>query len=155
MDYAARRQRVKLELEQTGLDALLVTRLTNIRYLSGFSGSMAFLFIAAEPALVVDFRYRAQAAVEAAGTTVHHVTSSREVWPRTRRMLGESGYKRVGVEAAHLNLAQFLELSKIPDVELVPTHNLVERMRARKDPDEIKALREAVRIADEAAEEIL
>ena len=55
MNYAARRERVRQELEQAGLDALLVTRLTNIRYLTGFSGSLAFLIISPRDVLVVDF----------------------------------------------------------------------------------------------------
>jgi Xaa-Pro aminopeptidase len=156
MDYAARRQRLCIELEKAGLDALLVTRLTNIRYLTGFTGSLAFLLMSQRPVLVVDFRYKEQAARETSGIEVDNVTSSREVWPRTRRLLEESAWRMIGVEADDLSIARFLELSEKPHAtEWLPTHNLVERLRYRKDADEIQALREAVRIADETVEEIV
>jgi Xaa-Pro aminopeptidase len=156
MDYAARRRRLGSELEAADLDALLVTRLTNIRYLSGFTGSMAFLLLSPKPVLVVDFRYRKQATQETAQVEVVAVTSSREVWPRTRHLLADSGWRRIGIEADDLSLARFLDLSeKAQAIEWVPTNSLVERLRYRKDADEVRALREAVRIADETAEEIL
>lgn len=155
MDYAARRARLIGELESAGLAGLLVNRLTNIRYLTGFTGSMGFLLMGAEPRLVVDFRYREQVARQVSGVAVQAVTSSREVWPETRRLVAESGAKRFGLEASSLTLAQFLDLSNPGQPELVPTHGMVERLRYRKDGDEIRALREAVRIADETVEEIL
>jgi Xaa-Pro aminopeptidase len=154
VSYENRRQRVQEELDAAGLDALLVTRLTNIRYLTGFTGTTAFLVLGAEPAIVVDFRYREQAAREV-DVPVHEVESSREVWPAAMRLLREGGFRRVGLEAAHTTLLQYLDLTSANGVEWSPTRELVERIRYRKEPGEIDAIREAIRITDETMDDIL
>lgn len=68
MTVSARRQRLRLRLADAQLDAMLVTDLVNVRYLSGFTGSNAALLILADddtPVLATDGRYRTQAAAQA------------------------------------------------------------------------------------------
>jgi Xaa-Pro aminopeptidase len=154
VNYDIRRQRVRDELDSLALDALIVTRMTNIRYLTGFTGTTAFLVLADEPTIAVDFRYRDQVAREVE-ISVHQVESSRELWPATVRLLRSQGFRRVGVEAATLTLAQHLDLTAEAGVEWVPTQQLVERIRYRKEPEEIEAIREAVRLTDEAFDDVL
>jgi Xaa-Pro aminopeptidase len=131
---------------------LLVTRLTNIRYLTGFSGTTAFLVLSESPTIVVDFRYREQVSREV-DVPIHEVQSSREVWPAAIGLVG--GFGRVGVEANSLTLAQHLDLTAQNGAEWVPTRGLIEEIRYRKEPEEVEAIREAVRITDEAMNEIL
>jgi Xaa-Pro aminopeptidase len=156
VNYADRRSRVQDELRTQDLDALLVSRLTNIRYLTGFTGTTAFLLMAPEPLLVVDFRYADQVASEVVGVEVRTVQSSRELWPAVKRLLADAGWSRVGLESEQLTLRQYLELTRADGgLEWVPTAGLVERLRRRKDPEEIEAMREAIRITDEAMDELL
>src|SRR5260370_15976326 len=62
----ARQEALVRALESEGLDALLVTSLPNVRYLTGFSGSAALVVVTkADTLLVTDFRYDEQAAAEA------------------------------------------------------------------------------------------
>ena len=68
-----RRDRVRSLLGEQGLDALLVTYLTNVRYLSGFSGSNGAVLVGRDPKddrLITDFRYVTQAAAECPGLDV-------------------------------------------------------------------------------------
>jgi Xaa-Pro aminopeptidase len=156
MNYAERRSRVHADLAAEGLDGLLVTRLTNIRYLTGFSGTTAFLVFATEPVLAVDFRYAEQAAGEVSDVEVQTVQSSRELWPAVKRLLGEGRWSRIGLEAEQLTLQQYLELTGSDGtVEWQPTSGLVERRRRVKEPEELAAIREAIRITDEAMSDLI
>ncbi|WP_033715713.1 aminopeptidase P family N-terminal domain-containing protein, partial [Mycobacterium avium] len=68
MTHSQRRDRLRARLEADGLDALLVTDLINVRYLSGFTGSNGALLVFADdrpPVLATDGRYRTQAAEQA------------------------------------------------------------------------------------------
>ena len=68
MTHSQRRDRLRARLETSGLDALLVTDLVNVRYLSGFTGSNGALLVFANdrcPILATDGRYRTQAAEQA------------------------------------------------------------------------------------------
>jgi Xaa-Pro aminopeptidase len=154
MNHTLRRQRLLDELESLELDALLVTRLTNIRYLAGFTGSTAYLIFGRDPVIGVDFRYREQVEKEVSGIDVQHVESSRQLWPTIVGLVGASG-GRIGVEATTLSLAQYLDLGELAGVELVPTHGLIEKLRMIKDEDEIAAIREAARLTDEAMNDLL
>ncbi len=153
---ALRRQRVVDELHARDLRGLLVTRMTNIRYLTGFTGTTALLLMAAEPVMIVDFRYQQQAGEEVQGLEVHMVDSSAKVWPAAIELLAAVGAERYGIEGDELPVARYLEIqSRAAPLELVPTSSLVERLRARKDAGEIAALREAVRITDAAMSDVL
>jgi Xaa-Pro aminopeptidase len=154
MNYVQRRSRLLQELAALELDALLVTRLTNIRYLTGFSGTTAYLIVAPNPVIAVDFRYREQVEREVDGVEVRQVVSARELWPSTLEGLGDAGFKRIGVEAT-LSLSQYLDLQSRSGTELVPTSNLIEKLRYRKDDEEIDAIRRAVQLTDEAMADLL
>ena len=64
-DMKGRRSRLVEKFESAGCEALLVTSLTNIYYLSGFTGSAGLLWIEKDKALLlVDGRYGEQAVEE-------------------------------------------------------------------------------------------
>src|SRR4051812_30251483 len=59
--HDARRGRLRAALAERDLDALLVTRLVNVRYLTGFTGSnAAFLLTPDSAVLATDGRYITQ-----------------------------------------------------------------------------------------------
>src|SRR5882762_11880533 len=92
-------------LEAEGLDALLVTSLANIRYLTGFSGS-AGLAVAtrADLLLVTDFRYDEQARAEA-GAVARVEVDGASVWDRLFRELPSLGpLACIGFEAQSLTV---------------------------------------------------
>jgi Xaa-Pro aminopeptidase len=62
MDIAARAARVRPSFADAGIDALLVTHLPNVRYLTGFTGSSAMLLVTDDEIVFTsDGRYRTQA----------------------------------------------------------------------------------------------
>ena len=72
MDVADRATRLREGLSAAGCDALLVTNLTNIRYLTGFTGSAALLLVRPDDLVfVTDGRYRDQAASQIAAAGAH------------------------------------------------------------------------------------
>ena len=88
---ADRQAALRSGLAAEGLDALLVTHLPNVRYLTGFTGSAALLVVHAEATvLVTDFRYAVQAPAEAGQAAVVEV-DQKSVWDRLGRVLGDLG----------------------------------------------------------------
>lgn len=149
----ARRQALAEGLAAEGLDAFLVSSLPNVRYLTGFSGS-AGLVVATprELLLVTDFRYEEQARVEVDGAA-RVVIERTSAWDRLLREMGALGgaLHAVGYEA-HIVSARDAERLQAAGTgwrwRAGPA--LVERLRLRKSPAEIAAVRAAAMLAGEA-----
>jgi Xaa-Pro aminopeptidase len=139
------------------LDALLVSSLPNIRYLSGFSGSSALLVITSVDALLLtDFRYSIQAHAEA-GDVVRVAIEPTSLWARLWAELPMMrDVESVAFESAHVTHADFQRLVEPPQSgtrwQWRPSVNLVETLRERKDEGELAHIREAARIAELALE---
>jgi Xaa-Pro dipeptidase len=149
--YAARRDRLRAGLAESGIEALLVSSLSSTRYLTGFTGSHGAVLVmpeAADDRLATDFRYVTQAAGECPDVEAHIV---RHAVLGLGVLAAQAGIATLGVEAEHLTLAQHTELREAqPTLELVPTRGTVEALRRAKDDDELAALAEACRVSDEA-----
>ncbi len=157
---AARERRLaalRTAIATAQLDALLVSSLPNIRYLSGFSGSSALMVVTAREALLVtDFRYSIQANVEAGGVA-RVVIEPTSLWARLWAELPMMrDVESVAFESAHMTHADFQRLVEPPQGgarwQWRPSVNLVEQLRERKDEGEMAHIREAVRIAERALE---
>lgn len=139
--------RLRAELVERELDALLVTNLDNVRYLSGFTGTNGTLVIAADRAiLLTDFRYTVQAADQAEYFEI--VDGGTE--PRARLVEALDPAARVGFDDADMRVKSHAALVKeLPEgIELDPASGLVEAIRAVKDDHEIDAIARAAMIAD-------
>jgi Xaa-Pro aminopeptidase len=147
-------QRLRQSLKQHELDVLIVSQPENRRYLSGFTGSAGWLLISASNAfLAVDFRYVEQAKKEAADFDVVHVKGDLANW--LLKSASDLGFKKIGFEADHIPFAIYQQMCKAVgdgqyQTQLIPTNGLVESIRAVKEPEEIKLIAEAVRLADAA-----
>jgi len=141
--------------EASPVDALLVSSLTNIRYLTGFTGSAGLLLVHPERLLLVtDGRYRDQSVEQLAASGVEAVIeiSNHEQKERLQECVAELGTTVLGLEAEHVSWArqQAQERDWFPAIELVPTTGQVEELRAVKDPGEVARIEAAAAIADEA-----
>jgi len=156
--------RAREQLRAAAIDALVVSHLPNIRYLTGFSGTAGLLVMTAtQCTLIVDFRYRtaARALVGSRPDLAAHiaVVVPEQSYDETlAEVLRQTGARRIGVEAAWMPVSRFNKLSaalaaaaptplRSPDAcpVLVPTERFIESARAVKDDDEIATLREAGR----------
>ena len=141
-------------LAERELDALVVTELTNVRYLTGFTGTNGVCVVSGDERLFfTDFRYTERAESEVEGF---------ERAPAARELLADvvkrvSG--RVGFEDAHLSVRAHARLEKLVadadgDAELVAAGSLVEGLREVKDETELAAMRAAAELADGIYEHI-
>lgn len=161
MDVAGRIPRLRALLDGAGCDALLVTSLTNVRYLTGFTGSAAMvLALPAEVVLITDGRYETQSAEQMAAAGVE---GRREIGQAGRQqeaatsLVAHAGIGRLGLEAAHVSWARQRAFATdwFPGVTLMPTVGLVESLRRVKDPGEVARVARAAAIADAALANVL
>ena len=160
-----RHQEVRNDAAARGVDALIVTSLPNILYLTNFTGSAAIAVLTADRLhFLTDFRY-VTAVNDARGTgqecpalELAAVDGSYDT--TLARVLASLPAGRIGFEASHLTVSRhrWLVAALARDAashELVPTEGLVERVRVRKDEHEIATLREAARRLSLAARHVL
>jgi Xaa-Pro aminopeptidase len=131
------------------VDALLVTHLLNVRYLTGFTGSNAALLLLRDGSAVfaTDGRYVTQAATEVPDI---ETVDTRHVGPDLARRASADSVARLGIEADHVTVSAFRGLEEVSDGSLTPVSGLVENLRMVKDDTEIAALRRACAITDGA-----
>jgi Xaa-Pro aminopeptidase len=159
MDVAARVGRVRARLGE--VDALLVTRLVNVRYLTGFTGSAGTLLVAPDSVtLVTDGRYRDQSALqlEAAGVDADVVVGATQADQRRALVAAatEVGVARLGLEADGVTWAEQRALATtFAGIELVPTEGVVDGVRITKEPAEVARIGAACAIADDALSALL
>jgi Xaa-Pro aminopeptidase len=153
MDYESRVARVRETLPE--VDALLVTNLTNVRYLTGFSGTNGQLLVTrAHAVFMTDPRYEARAGDVVQGADVSVYPAA--VTDVLGELLSRDNVTRLGVEAATMTLSERDDLhERLEEVALVPTKGVVERLRRVKDAGEIAALRRAIALGDRAYEVVL
>jgi Xaa-Pro aminopeptidase len=147
MQTKPRLQKLIRELKSHRLDALLVTHMPNVRYLTGFTGSAGVLLAGERPAFFTDGRYGEQARDEINGARVMVAKGSAAL--AALRHAAEKGYKRLGIEAEHVTVSQQKALARElgGGVRLIASSGVVESLRAVKDDDEIARIREAVNLA--------
>jgi Xaa-Pro aminopeptidase len=142
-------------LEAEGLDAVLITHLPNIRYLTGFTGSAALLLVRVDASILIsDFRYATQAPAEV-GSAAEVEIDLKSVWERLGKVLRAGPRERLGVEAQSLTLRDAERIGGLTPARLVPTLDLVERLRASKSPEEVAAIRAAAELAQESLDAVL
>lgn len=149
-----RQQAIRATLTARDLDALVVTSLPNILYLTNFTGSAAIVVLTAERLFfLTDFRYLT--AINSIRETpfecpdLEVVTVGGSYDALLARLLASLPPARIGFEGAHLTFSRYEWLSAAlaaqPGSKLVSTQGVVERARVRKDSYEIATLREAAR----------
>lgn len=133
-------------------DALLVTNLKNIRYLTGFTGSAGMLLVTGDRLLFTsDGRYATQAAEQ------FQVEADFEIGLPTvqRDAIVKAAPRVVGLEANHVTWAQKRTMAAEWFAEVVPTFGLVERLREVKDEAEVASIEAAADCADAALSALL
>ena len=135
----SRRSSAASLLDEPKLEALLVTNLHNVRYLTGFTGSNgAVLLFKDKPAvLFTDPRYTVQSRQQ---VTCPVRIARGPLAKSILREITRSRVRRVGFEADNMTVAQ-RELLK---TELEPATGLIERLRVMKDSAEIEKIRASV-----------
>jgi Xaa-Pro aminopeptidase len=148
----ARLARLRESISSMGLDALVVAKIENVRYLSGFTGSSAIAVVTPESAvLVTDGRYREQAGRQAASWEV--VIYAVNIMDAIAGALEET--RSLGLEDSSTIAFQSRLANALAEKHIEFTDAVVERLRAIKEPGEIDAIRGAVACARHAWETLL
>lgn len=152
---APRLDSIRKLLAPAQIDALVISRIENVRYVSGFTGSSAALLISESTALLVtDSRYAEQSAAEAACFRIEISSAIPTVVAG-----GAAAVRRVGFEAEAVAYDVWERLrSAVQDTAggvLIPCRGLVEGLRITKDDAELDLIQRAVNITSAAFEETL
>jgi Xaa-Pro aminopeptidase len=148
VDHASRRERLTARLPDVDADAFLITRLPNVRYLSGFTGSNGQLLLTPDGGIFfTDGRYAEQSRREV--PDLRRSVNSGDFAPGFPEACAELGASRVAFESMGVTYHSYTTLSAT-GVGLIPTSDEVERLRRAKDPEERRALAAAQAIADQA-----
>jgi Xaa-Pro aminopeptidase len=142
-------------IEEQAVDAMLVTRLTNVRYLTGFTGSNAQAIVTpASSVFFTDGRYTEQSRHEVADLErVTYLDAFGEPLAEACTLLG---IRKLGFEAHDVTVNGLRQLQdKASDVEFVAVGEPIERLRWIKDREEIALLNEAQSCTDVAFDDIL
>jgi Xaa-Pro aminopeptidase len=148
----ARLAAIRDALARADLDALLVTSLPNVRYVTGFSGSNALLTITAKDCvLLTDFRYATQVNEEVGGAATVRIEST-NLWAGLWTQLSiMAGVERIGFETVHLTHHDFSRLlEQGARWSWRPTTDVVETLRAVKDAGELGHIERAIVMAESA-----
>ena len=145
---------------RAGYDAIIVSDLVGVRYLTGFTGSNAAALVWTPDADGVS-----RAGADRIATDGRYVTQVGEQTPDLEAIIARdcpaalleyaarAGARRIAVEGDAMSISAFgalAEQAKPLDVELVPVTGAVEALRVVKDPGEVELITSACRIGDEA-----
>ncbi|AOT72064.1 M24 family metallopeptidase [Geosporobacter ferrireducens] len=146
------------KMKEFGIDGLLLINDSNIRYISGYTGSDAYVLITPDQkTFITDARYTEQAQMECKDFAV--LEWKKTVEPLEAFIAGavnKLGIGKLGFERNYISYDLYDRLTnEMPSVELIPTQNIIESFRYIKREEEIDCIRKAASFADTAFEKIL
>jgi len=159
--FQTRRTRLREVLAGAGLDALVVSHLPNVRYLTGYVGSNAIAVIGGEgQRLLTDSRYAVSAREQVDDDLEVAIGPGDLTGDLARAVAAIAPAGRVGLEAAHLSMARGAQITaRIGDADAAVTVTSevghVEGLRLTKDDLEIAAIARAADMVDEALADVL
>lgn len=143
---------LRKRIRQWGADALLINRNKDIRYLTGFIGDDSWLIVpagASKVTVISDFRFQEEIQREAPHVSVKMRQGG--LTQELKKLATQKGYRRIAFQANHITVAGHKILAKAIGVKnLMPVDDGLLAQRAVKDDTEIRAIRRALKIQQEA-----
>lgn len=145
-----RLESLRTQLKEKQVDAVLITSPSNRRYITGFTGSAGFALVTKNDAkFITDFRYITQAGKQAPIFEI--VQHDGVILDAVKEQLERLKIKRLGFEQDFVTFSLFKQFEdKFSSTELLPLSQVVEKLRLIKDKEEIKLVKKAAEIADNA-----
>lgn len=152
-DFSGRFARLQEKISAEEVDAVLITKIPNVTYFSGFDGDSSALFIGKNfRKLITDGRYIEQAVTQAKNFTLIEQTEG--LYKKIVDEIKISGCKKIGFEGLTMTVARYGYLKKeLANVEFKSIE--LDTLRQVKDAEEIYQIRTACEIADDAFKKIL
>lgn len=152
-NFKQRRSNLKKSIKsRSGATALLVTNIKNVCYLTGFTGSSAYLLMTPKrDYLLSDSRYQSQLQTEVSGLEIEIRDATTTLFELTHRILKTLKCSSIQYESDSMSKSEFDRLESIlQGTELIGTSGLVEALRAVKDKSEIAAIRKSIDVNQRA-----
>ncbi|MDO5078313.1 aminopeptidase P family protein [Streptococcus minor] len=153
-NYLAKRlAKFEAALDEAGVDGILVTNLTNIYYLTGFSGTSATLFISKKRRIfVTDARYTL---IAKSVVKDFDILDNRDALGEIAKVIADDKLATIGFDS-QVTYGFYQQLSQnFADYELKSLTGFVEKLRMIKDDSEIATIRHACSISDKAFIDVL
>jgi Xaa-Pro aminopeptidase len=155
VQHGSRLSRLRARLREEQVDALVISLIPNVRYLTDFTGSHGIAVVTASGAwFLTDSRYRVQCVQEVRG--FKRIISSRDLFETIVSDKLLAGCRRVAFESESVTYAQYVRFrGLLRRAILVPSRNIVESLTIAKEPCELEAIRRAVAISDRVFADLL
>lgn len=158
--HAERQDRLIQQLREAEVDALLVVGVSNVTYLTGFSGDSSALLIGPSVrVLISDSRYQTQIAEECPGLEADIRTQKTKQPDQIANVVARANPARLALESHIVTADEFARLSDAisktdsgKSIAIKSLASAVEKLRQVKDDDEIAETRQAIKIAEDAFE---
>lgn len=146
-------QKLRKEMEQQQIEALLITSQYNLRYITEFTGTAGLALVTQHKAyFITDFRYTEQAGEQVKEFDV--VQAKTNLLEEAAELVKNLDVKSLAFEKDYVTYAAFLDYEAKIEAELKPVSGLIEKIRMIKTPEEVNILKAAAKIADDAFEHI-
>ncbi len=146
-----RLSRLRSSFKKLTVDAVLVTRPSDVRYLTDFPNEDAWLLVSSKKAYyVTDFRYAAEAKKILKG--IELVVFSSSIYETTVSLAKKEGLKVLGIDDNHLSLYSFNRLTALAGKALSFSsfRDAVQVLRSVKDAEEVALIKKAIKVNLEA-----
>lgn len=153
--YRNRLRQLREALRHAEVDALLLSNPNDIRYLTGFRGEDSYAVVAPRSLVIIsDFRFEEELA--AIKSRARILIRQRPALEALRTLMDEIDVRRLGVQAEHMTLTMKRAITKAVGARrLAETTGILATLRAVKDELEIKHIKRAIRIQEQALEATL
>lgn len=150
-----RLQEIRRQLSVSRLDALVVSHIPHVRYLTGFSGSNGLCIITPRKQyFLTDRRYRDQSKTEVEGFKI--IVTKIGLIEEVGKLRLLRGISRIGFESVHTSVEAYSKMKGgFAGSRLVPTKSIVESVSAVKDESEIQLILRAIRITEKVFQKLL
>jgi len=152
---ARRLEAVRQKLNTLRLDALLVTFIPHVRYLTGFSGSNGLAFVTGRKQwFFSDGRYSRQSREEVKG--FKRVISGHGLFQELRNTVRIGAGSRIGFDRRYLTVVEMQNLRLLfPKVRFISADSVVDVLASVKDSSEIESMKKAISITEKVFRQIL
>jgi Xaa-Pro aminopeptidase len=142
--------RLRSKMSESGIGALLVSDIANVKWLTGFTGSSGMVLVTESAArFVTDSRYTLQAEEQVKDMPTHWFQSPVTLDEFLAKNIAEMGVAELWFEGASVTYATFESWrDKFASVQLRNSSDIIARLRMVKSPKEIEFIRQACGVAD-------
>jgi Xaa-Pro aminopeptidase len=149
-------ERLRDEMSAAKTEAVLINSATNLFWLTGFTGSFAYVLLTDSDAVfITDSRYTVQAKEQVGSMEIVSFSSPKSGMQVLKECMDEMGITKVAFESPYVTVSQFSQFQeKVTGIEWVPMGELLENLRMIKTPEEVQKIRDACALTDKAFDHI-